>query len=79
MKGPQVAPAELEALLQSHEKIADAAVIDVSNERLGEALKAFVVKFRGEKRCQPVGERCGGLCWYKSGLPQASCWRGGIY
>ena len=44
VKGLQVAPAELEALLQNHEKIADAAVIGVTNERLGEAPKAYVVK-----------------------------------
>ena len=44
VKGLQVAPAELEALLQHHPKIADAAVIGVPNERLGEAPKAFVVK-----------------------------------
>ena len=44
VKGLQVAPAELEALLHSHEKIADAAVIGVANERLGEAPKAYVVK-----------------------------------
>ena len=44
VKGLQVAPAELEALLQSHEKITDAAVIGVADERLGEAPKAFVVK-----------------------------------
>ena len=44
VKGLQVAPAELEALLQNHPKIADAAVIGIPNERLGEAPKAFVVK-----------------------------------
>ena len=44
VKGFQVAPAELEALLQSHDKISDAAVIGVPDERLGEAPKAFVVK-----------------------------------
>lgn len=44
VKGLQVAPAELEALLQNHEKIADAAVIGVANEQLGEAPKAYVVK-----------------------------------
>ena len=43
VKGFQVAPAELEALLQSHPQIADAGVIGVPNERLGEAPKAFVV------------------------------------
>ena len=44
VKGFQVAPAELEALLQGHDKISDAAVIGVPDERLGEAPKAFVVK-----------------------------------
>ena len=44
VKGFQVAPAELEALLQSHDKISDAAVIGVPDERFGEAPKAFVVK-----------------------------------
>ena len=44
VKGLQVAPAELEALLQNHPKIADAAVIGIPNEWLGEAPKAFVVK-----------------------------------
>lgn len=44
VKGFQVAPAELEALLLTHPKIADAAVIGIPNERLGEAPKAFVVK-----------------------------------
>ena len=44
VKGLQVAPAELEALLQNHEKIADAAVIGVADDRLGEAPKAYVVK-----------------------------------
>jgi acyl-coenzyme A synthetase/AMP-(fatty) acid ligase len=43
-KGHQVAPAELEALLQSHDKIADAAVIPSPDEEAGEVPKAFVVK-----------------------------------
>lgn len=42
-KGYQVAPAELEALLLSHESIADAAVIPSPNEEAGEIPKAFVV------------------------------------
>jgi len=42
-KGYQVAPAELEALLLSHEAIADAAVIPSPNEEAGEVPKAFVV------------------------------------
>jgi acyl-CoA synthetase (AMP-forming)/AMP-acid ligase II len=42
-KGFQVAPAELEALLLSHPKIADAAVIGVHDEEGEEVPKAFVV------------------------------------
>lgn len=42
-KGYQVAPAELEALLVSHEAIADAAVIPSPSEEAGEVPKAFVV------------------------------------
>jgi len=42
-KGYQVAPAELEALLQSHDAIADAAVIPSPDEEAGEVPKAFVV------------------------------------
>ena len=44
VKGLQVAPAELEAVLVSHPKISDAAVTSVPDERQGEAPKAFVVK-----------------------------------
>ena len=44
VKGLKVAPAELEALLVTHEKIADAAVIGVADERLGEAPRACIVK-----------------------------------
>jgi acyl-CoA synthetase (AMP-forming)/AMP-acid ligase II len=42
-KGLQVAPAELEAVLVSHPRIADAAVIRVPDEAAGEVPKAFVV------------------------------------
>jgi acyl-CoA synthetase (AMP-forming)/AMP-acid ligase II len=42
-KGFQVAPAELEALLLSNPKIADAAVIGVRDEENEEVPKAFVV------------------------------------
>lgn len=42
-KGHQVAPAELEALLQAHDRIADAAVIPSPDEEAGEVPKAFVV------------------------------------
>lgn len=42
-KGFQVPPAELEAVLLSHPKIADAAVIGVPDDEAGELPKAFVV------------------------------------
>ncbi|RDD39450.1 4-coumarate--CoA ligase 1 [Trichoplax sp. H2] len=43
-KGFQVAPAELEELLLTHPKVADAAVIGVPDVDAGELPKAFVVK-----------------------------------
>jgi acyl-CoA synthetase (AMP-forming)/AMP-acid ligase II len=43
VKGFQVAPAELEALLLTHPQIADAAVIPVPDDEAGEVPKAFVV------------------------------------
>jgi acyl-CoA synthetase (AMP-forming)/AMP-acid ligase II len=43
-KGHQVAPAELEALLLSHDAVADAAVIGVPDPDCGEVPKAFVVR-----------------------------------
>jgi len=42
VKGLQVAPAELEALLLSHPVIADCAVIGVPDERTGEIPKAYI-------------------------------------
>jgi acyl-CoA synthetase (AMP-forming)/AMP-acid ligase II len=42
-KGHQVAPAELEAVLVSHPRIADAAVVRAPDEAAGEVPKAFVV------------------------------------
>ena len=42
-KGFQVAPAELEALLVTHPKVADAAVVPSPDEESGEVPKAFVV------------------------------------
>ena len=44
VKGYQVAPAELEALLLTHPEIADAAVIPVADTECGEVPKAFVVR-----------------------------------
>jgi len=46
-KGLQVPPAELEAVLLTHEAVADAAVIPSPDEEAGEVPKAFVV-LRGE-------------------------------
>ncbi|KAI9024665.1 hypothetical protein DFJ74DRAFT_665759 [Hyaloraphidium curvatum] len=43
VKGLQVAPAELEALLLTHPLVADSAVIPVPDERAGELPKAFCV------------------------------------
>ena len=51
VKGFQVAPAELEAVLRTHPGIADAAVVGVPDERAGERPKAFVVRAGG----LPVG------------------------
>jgi acyl-CoA synthetase (AMP-forming)/AMP-acid ligase II len=42
-KGYQVAPAELEALLLSHPRVADAAVVPRPDEEAGEVPKAYVV------------------------------------
>lgn len=46
-KAYQVAPAELEALLLTHEAVADAAVIPSPDEEAGEVPKAFVIR-KGE-------------------------------
>jgi acyl-CoA synthetase (AMP-forming)/AMP-acid ligase II len=43
VRGFQVSPAELEAVLVTHPSVADAAVIGVPHERDGERPKAFVV------------------------------------
>lgn len=48
-KGLQVAPAELEALLISHPKISDAAVIGIPDVAAGEVPRAFLVKKAGAK------------------------------
>ena len=50
MKGFQVAPAELEAVLRTHPGIADAAVVGVPDERAGERPKAFVVRAAVSRR-----------------------------
>ena len=47
VKGFQVAPAELEALLLEHPAVADAAVVGSPDEESGEVPKAFVVPAGG--------------------------------
>ena len=47
-KGFQVPPAELEALLITHPKIADVAVIGIPDDEAGEIPKAFVTNVPGE-------------------------------
>ncbi|KAI6196898.1 Fatty Acid CoA Synthetase family [Aphelenchoides besseyi] len=44
VKGLQVAPAELEDLLLSHPKVADCAVIGISDLKTGEKPKAYIVR-----------------------------------
>ena len=46
-KGYQVPPAEIEAVLQSHPRIADAAVVPSPHDEAGEVPKAFVVREDG--------------------------------
>ena len=48
VKGFQVAPAELEALIITHPKVADVAVIGVPDDEAGESPKAFVSAVPGE-------------------------------
>lgn len=48
-KGFQVPPAELEALLLTNDKIADAAVIGIPDDEAGELPKAFVVLQPGQE------------------------------
>ena len=47
VKGFQVAPAELEALIAVHPGVADVAVIGVADDEAGERPKAFVVRAAG--------------------------------
>lgn len=56
MKGFQVPPAELEAVLRDHPAVDDAAVIGVPHKTNGEAPKAFVVLKKGHK--VPSSEVC---------------------
>jgi len=58
-KGFQVAPAELEALLIAHPKVADVAVIGIPDEEAGELPKAFVVAGDGDLDHEELMSWCG--------------------
>ena len=47
VKGFQVAPAELEDLIRSHEAVLDVAVVGIPDEMKGEVPFAFIVKKQG--------------------------------
>ncbi|XP_017890362.1 4-coumarate--CoA ligase 1 [Ceratina calcarata] len=49
VKGFQVAPAELEALLRTHPDVQEAAVIGIPDERSGEVPKAFILLKKNAK------------------------------
>lgn len=76
MRGYQVPPAELEALLLNHEFVEDAAVIGIPDEYSGEIPKAFVVLKSGVKSTQKlagqiakwVEERKVKYKWIKGGV-----------
>lgn len=64
-KGFQVAPAELEAVLLSHNDIKDAAVIGLPDEKAGELPLAFVVKQVNAKiNAEDVQKYVNGECLY---------------
>ncbi|KAF2164654.1 hypothetical protein M409DRAFT_25048 [Zasmidium cellare ATCC 36951] len=76
-KGLQVAPAELEDLLMSHSKIADAAVIGVQSERLGtEVPKAFVVASQSKDGTSVSAKEV--LDFVKANLSSHKQLRGGV-
>ncbi|KAK9097886.1 hypothetical protein Syun_024931 [Stephania yunnanensis] len=49
MKGFQVAPAELEAMLINHPNISDAAVVPMKDDAAGEVPVAFVIRSNGSE------------------------------
>eukprot|EP00276_Gloeochaete_wittrockiana_P000579 CAMPEP_0184671244 /NCGR_PEP_ID=MMETSP0308-20130426/85381_1 /TAXON_ID=38269 /ORGANISM="Gloeochaete witrockiana, Strain SAG 46.84" /LENGTH=532 /DNA_ID=CAMNT_0027118329 /DNA_START=109 /DNA_END=1704 /DNA_ORIENTATION=+ len=71
-KGFQVAPAELEALLISHPRISDAAVVPVPDEESGEVPRAFVVRVDPQLSEQEVSEyvssRAAPYKWLRGGV-----------
>ena len=69
VKGFQVPPAELEALLVSHPAVADAAVVGVPDDEAGEVPVAFVVRAPG---ADPSPEDAPGLRRRPRGALQAA-------
>ena len=70
VKGFQVAPAELEAVLLDHPEIADAAVIASPDEEAGEVPKAFVVPADGADARRRGGSR---PTWPSGSRPTSRC------
>lgn len=76
VRGYQVPPAELEALLLNHELVEDAAVIGIPDEYSGELPKAFIVLKAGTKGTKElavdiqkwVGERKVRYKWLRGGV-----------
>lgn len=66
VSGFNVFPAEVEAVLQSHPEVVDAAVVGVADERTGESVKAFVVGRNGGLTADGLIDHClGHLARYK--------------
>jgi 4-coumarate--CoA ligase len=68
VKGFQVPPAELEAVLRTHPSVDDVGVVGIPHPALGEAPKAFVVLKPGQS-VKPA--RNSGVCGSESGQTQA--------
>jgi len=76
VRGYQVPPAELEALLLSHELVEDAAVIGIPDEYSGELPKAFIVLKSGTEGTKAVAEEI--QKWVEERKVRYKWLRGGI-
>lgn len=56
VKGQQVAPAELEDLLQGHEKVAECAVLGIPDDYSGERPKAYIVLKDGNQPSEALAQ-----------------------
>jgi acyl-CoA synthetase (AMP-forming)/AMP-acid ligase II len=65
VKGLQVAPAEVEAVLRTHPAVADAAVIPIPDERAGERPKAVVVAACGASAAEILAHVAARVSPYK--------------